>query len=198
MNHCLRTWVWVICMSSCRSDHVAGRQVHHHCRPRWEDQSESPQVSVQHPVLLPGTHTVSHWAGLKYLHISCMCNVWCSQDSSCLCPQVCQRSAGSSRSSTLAAVRIRGTCLFSHTNRRCDSFSCNCCASKVQHLDFFCFVSKCDPKETRKNHQTSGQICRFSCSNRRKLLIFYHINSLKWNAVLTSNQKNYLDKSFCF
>lgn len=84
------------------------------------------------------------------------------------------------------------------TNRRCDSFSCNCCASKVQHLDFFCFVSECDPKETRKNHQTSGQICRFSCSNRRKLLIFCHINSLKWNAVLTSNQKNYLDKSFSF
>ena len=42
--------------------------------------------------------------------------------------------------------------------------SWNCCASEVQHLDFFCFVSKCDPKETRKNHQSWGQICRFPCA----------------------------------
>ena len=62
MYHCLRAWVWAICMSSCRSDHVARRQVHHHRWPRWEDQSESPEVSIQHPVLLPGTHTVSDWA----------------------------------------------------------------------------------------------------------------------------------------
>ena len=42
------------------SEHVAGRQVHHHSRPRREDQSEPPEVSVQHSVLLPGTSTVSN------------------------------------------------------------------------------------------------------------------------------------------
>lgn len=83
------------------SDHVARRQVHHHRRPRREDPSEPSHVSIQHPLLLPGTPAVStrpraRRRGFRDPHRS-------------LIGQVRQRSAGPAHSPLLAALRVGGT-----------------------------------------------------------------------------------------